>query len=79
MPALRDEVIAIICEEWHKGQDREAEVNAAMISERLQKEDGSATKAEVQLELESRVPRRPGRYHTRGGTRQTGPSGRRQA
>jgi hypothetical protein len=53
MPALREEVISIICEEWQKGQDREAEVNAAMISERLQKDDGSATEAEVQLELES--------------------------
>jgi hypothetical protein len=27
MPGLREEVIAIICEEWHKGQDRETEVN----------------------------------------------------
>jgi hypothetical protein len=37
MPGLREEVIAVICEEWQKGQDREAEVTAAMISERLQR------------------------------------------
>ena len=52
MPGLREEVIAGICEEWQKGQDREAEVTAALISERLQKEDdGSATEAQVKQEL----------------------------
>ena len=52
VPELRDEVIAIICEEWEKVQDRKTEVSAAMISERLQKAGVSATEAEVQLELE---------------------------
>ncbi len=51
MPGLREEVIAVICEEWQKGQDREAEVTAALISERLQKDDGSATEAQVKQEL----------------------------
>jgi hypothetical protein len=55
MLALREEIISIICEEWQKGQDRETEVTAAMISEQLQKAGGSATAAEVQLELESLV------------------------
>ena len=47
MLALREEIISIICEEWQKGQDRETEVNAAMISEQLQKGGASATAAEV--------------------------------
>ncbi len=51
MPGLREEVIAIICEEWQKGQDREAEVTAAMISKRLQKDGGRATEAQVKQEL----------------------------
>ena len=51
MPGLREEVITIICEEWRKGQDRETEVTAAMISERLQKDGGSATAAQVKQEL----------------------------
>jgi hypothetical protein len=51
MPGLREEVISIICEEWQKGQDRETEVNAAMISERLQKGDGGATESQVKQEL----------------------------
>ena len=55
MLGLREKIISIICEEWQKGQDRETEVNAAMISEQLQKGGGSATAAEVQLELESLV------------------------
>ena len=51
MPGLREEVIAVICEEWQKGQDRENEVTAPMISERLQKDGGSATAAQVKQEL----------------------------
>ncbi len=51
MPGLREEVITIICEEWRKGQDRETEVTAQMISERLQKDGGSATAAQVKQEL----------------------------
>ncbi len=52
MPGLREEVIAIICDEWQKGQDRETKVNPATIYERLQKAGVRATEAEVQLELE---------------------------
>ena len=55
MPGLRDEVIAIICEEWQKGQDTETPLDAAMISKRLQEAGVSATEAEVQLELEPLV------------------------
>jgi hypothetical protein len=51
MPGLRERVIAVICEEWVKGADREAPLNAATISERLQKDDVSTSEAEVQLEL----------------------------
>ena len=47
MLGLREKIISIICEEWQKGQDRETEVNAAMISEQLQKGGASATAAEV--------------------------------
>jgi hypothetical protein len=52
MPSLRDEVIAIICDEWPKREDRETPLDAETISELLQKAGGSATEAEVQLELE---------------------------
>jgi hypothetical protein len=55
VPRLRDKVIAIICDEWQKGQDRETKVNAATISERLQKASVCATEALVQLELEPLV------------------------
>jgi hypothetical protein len=51
MSGLREEVIAIICEEWQKGQDRETEVNATTISERLQKDGGGATEAQVKQEI----------------------------
>jgi hypothetical protein len=51
MPGLREEVISIICEEWAKGADREIPLNAASISERLQKAGGTASESEVQLEL----------------------------
>jgi hypothetical protein len=51
MPGLREKVIEVICEEWQKGQDREIEVNAQPISERLQKDGGSATAAQVKQEL----------------------------
>ncbi len=51
MPGLREAVIAIICEEWQKGQGREGELDAQIISERLQKDGGSATAAQVKQEL----------------------------
>ena len=51
MPGLREKVIEVICEEWRKGQDRETEVNAQLISERLLKDGGSATAAQVKQEL----------------------------
>ena len=59
MPGLREKVISIICEEWQKGQDREIELNAATISERLQ-QDGVAEASEdaVRLELTHLVDQR---------------------
>ena len=51
MPGLREQVIEVICEEWPKGEDREAELNAATIAERLQKAGVVASETEVQLEL----------------------------
>ncbi len=55
MPELREEVISIICEEWAKGEDREAPLNAATISEQLQEAGVRAAKDQVQLELENLV------------------------
>ena len=58
MPGLREKVVATICEEWSKGADRESPLNAATISEQLQKADASATEAAVQLELSHLVDQR---------------------
>jgi hypothetical protein len=51
MPGLRVRVIAIICEEWAKGEELEIPLHAATISERLQKDNVSTSEAEVQQEL----------------------------
>jgi hypothetical protein len=58
MPGLREEVISIICEEWPKRETRETPLNATTISERLKKAGGSASEAEVQLELRHLVDQR---------------------
>ena len=49
MPGLRERVIAIICEEWPKG---EMALSPVPIRERLQSACKSVSEAEVRLELQ---------------------------
>jgi hypothetical protein len=55
MPALREKIISIICEEWQKAEDRETPLDAATISEQLGQAGVIVSDAEVQLELERLV------------------------
>jgi hypothetical protein len=65
VPGLREEIIAIICEEWSKGEDREIELNAANHIRPVAK--GQRQRDRVRSPARAKSPRRAAPNHTSGG------------